>query len=385
MSSPRRRSPTSPFTILPYDDRAGRRLIDAQLKYVRAAVLAGHVEVELSTPDIVQIQGRGEYGFALEMWAGEDVAQRADDGAAAAHQHRVGRIAKRHTHGLGKIPLADKLARAQDEAAPFQRDVLHRRQPRVSIIGGGSAVQSDVLCVHRHAQHRHVVLPTNHRTDSTIRAVHHRERRAIAEAPDRPFQGGRHQLAMLAVQTAIRPKEQYGAVTGAELAFDHADQYVDAVRRCGLPQALRLWSRDLDRRVELQSEFFAPDRIARAHHQTIVEPFGIPADECFREEDHLCPGGSGFSDQTHCLVDTGFRVERYGPGLYHGNLYVCLLHSRSHLTVLGQAGRPLPSATPEAERAQLHTLHSPLAGSLEEGSKPRKSRFSSQHTRVSML
>ena len=71
------------------NDRVLRRLIDLQLKHVRSAVMTDDVKVELPAADLAQIKRSRQNGFALKVRPREDLAQRADDGAAAAHQHLI--------------------------------------------------------------------------------------------------------------------------------------------------------------------------------------------------------------------------------------------------------------------------------------------------------
>src|SRR3972149_2360459 len=55
--------------------RAHRCLIDVQLEYVRTAVVADDVEIELPATDLAQIKRGRQDGFALEMRAREPLAQ----------------------------------------------------------------------------------------------------------------------------------------------------------------------------------------------------------------------------------------------------------------------------------------------------------------------
>ena len=127
------------------NNRVQRHLIDVQLKHIRPAVMADDVKVELRAADLAEIKRRRQNGFTLKIGPREYLAQRANDCTAAAHQHRIRRIAERHTHGVREILFADELACRQYETAPFQGDVLHRRQPSVPIVSGRSTVQCDVF------------------------------------------------------------------------------------------------------------------------------------------------------------------------------------------------------------------------------------------------
>src|SRR5262245_4077862 len=213
--------------------------------------------------------------------------------------------------------------------------MLHRRQPRVAIICGGRAVERDVLRVHRHPQHRHVVLPADHRANPAIRTVNHRERRAVAEPPDHPFKRSRHKLAVLAEQTSVRAEEQRRAVESAEFALDYSDHNVAAVCRGGLAQPLGLWAGHLDPGIEIEPKFFAANWVSSAHHKTVVESLWISPDECFGEDNHACAGGGGFTDQANGLVDAGFAIEGRRSSLNYSDTHGSFFFGRGHWFSLG--------------------------------------------------
>src|SRR4029453_13352700 len=100
-------------------DRGLRALVDLQGKDIRPGIMTDDIEVEFSTADSFQIEVRGQDGLAAEIRAGKNLAERADDRAASAHQHGIGRVAQRHAHRGREGVLANELARGQHEEAPF--------------------------------------------------------------------------------------------------------------------------------------------------------------------------------------------------------------------------------------------------------------------------
>jgi hypothetical protein len=69
-------------------------------------------------------------------------------------------------------------------------------------------------------------------------------------------------------------------VSGRSLfALDHADHDVAVVRRSGFAEPLRFRAGHGDRRIGVESEFFAPGRIAGAYHEPVVESLRISGDE----------------------------------------------------------------------------------------------------------
>ena len=208
--------------------------------------------------------------------------------------------------------------------------MLHRRQPGVAIVGRRRAVERDVLRVHRHAQHRHVVLPADHRADSPVWTVDHRQRRAVAEAPDHPLHRRRHELAVLAEQRAVRAEEQRRAVAGAELALmnpaDH-DAHA-AMLAAAWASALSMRAGDLQVSPcsKIHAEFVAAQPpITRAIHQPVIHALRTVARDVTPpgRAIHICARHSRFSNQPHRLVDAErARLEaeiKLRPG-YHRHL-----------------------------------------------------------------
>jgi hypothetical protein len=112
------------------NNRIQRRLIDVQLKHVRSAVKADDVKVEPPAADPAEIKRRRQNGFALDRPRG--TLPKGLTVHCAAHQHRIRRIAGGRT--VSEIPLADELARRQDETAPGVCCI----DDKLSIIGGGA-------------------------------------------------------------------------------------------------------------------------------------------------------------------------------------------------------------------------------------------------------
>src|SRR4030095_4787360 len=57
-------------------NRTHGRFVDVKLKYVGTTIVAGHVKVELSAPNIVEVEGCGQDGFLLEVGPCKHFAQR---------------------------------------------------------------------------------------------------------------------------------------------------------------------------------------------------------------------------------------------------------------------------------------------------------------------
>ena len=208
--------------------------------------------------------------------------------------------------------------------------MLHGWQPSIAIIGRGCTVQRDVLGIHRHPQHRHVVLPADHRADASVGTVDDRQCRAVTESPDHPLHCSRHELPVLAEQHPIRTEEQHRAVERSEFALDDANHHVAGVRGRRLAEALRLRTGHVDRGVEVEPELFTAGRVALANDKTVVDSFRVAGNEGFREENHLRTLRRGFSDQADRLVDAAFGIEGHGAGLYNRNVDALFQSGRSH-------------------------------------------------------
>src|SRR4029453_15017775 len=105
---------------------------------------------------------------------------------------------------------------------------------------------------------------------------------------------------MLAEKFAVRSEKENGAVAGAQLTLDHADDNVAGMSRRSFAEPLGLRAGDLDRCLEIQSKLFPPCRGAGADDESIAETFGVSGDEGLRKDDHFRARGRGLPDQTDC-------------------------------------------------------------------------------------
>src|SRR5678815_4574258 len=117
--------------------RGLRPIVDDELEYVGARIMTGRIEVVFAARYVVEIDVGVENGFAVEVRPRQHLAKRVDDGAAAAHQHGLGIVAERTFVVLGKCAALEVLAGGQHKAAALKRNVLHRRQPGVTIVSRG--------------------------------------------------------------------------------------------------------------------------------------------------------------------------------------------------------------------------------------------------------
>jgi hypothetical protein len=199
--------------------------------------VADRVEVEPRPRDLGRVQVGGQHDLRPEHRPGQHLPERAHDAAPAPDQHSL-RVVPGPRGVVGRaVRPGQVLAGRQDEAAAFEGDVPHRRQPGVAVVDGDRAVPLHALRVHRRLHQGHVVLPAVHRPGPPGRGVDHREGRAVPLAPDEPLQGRRHQLAVLAQERPVRAEVQGGAVQGRAGPLDRPDDQVDAVPPATAPIA----------------------------------------------------------------------------------------------------------------------------------------------------
>ena len=139
---------------------------------------------------------------------------------------------------------------------------------------------------------------------------------------------------MLSEQGSVRAEEQHGAIAGPAVAFDDADDDVGAMRRSGFAEAARQRTRHVDRGLEIEAEFFAAGRIARADHEAVVEPLRVPGNESFGKDDYFRARSRGLLYQSNRLVDAGSALERQGSRLHDRDTHPGLLYDRAHFTFL---------------------------------------------------
>ena len=83
-----------------------------------------------------------------------------------------------------------------DECAGLDRDVAHRRQPPVTVVGGRRDPDLRSAAVHPVARQRHPVLPADQPTNARGRGVDYGQVIAGADPVEQPLVLGWHQLAV---------------------------------------------------------------------------------------------------------------------------------------------------------------------------------------------
>src|SRR3974390_3453447 len=212
--------------VLPFlkaGNRTLRPIVNDELEDIGPRIVPGSIEVKFSARYLVEVDLGIENGLSGKIRASEHASERIEDSAAAAHYYGLGIVAQRRLMVVAILSARDVLTRGQHEAAAFEGDVLHRRQPGIAIICGGRAVDGNALGEHVHAQHRHVIFPADHGADAAKRRVEPRHGRAVAETPNQSLRRRWHQLAMLPDQASHTVEEQRGAIERTAISFDTAD------------------------------------------------------------------------------------------------------------------------------------------------------------------
>jgi len=106
----------------------------------------------------------------------------------------------------------------------------------------------------------------------------------VAKSPDEAFGGSGHDLAVLAEIIAVRRKEEHGAVKGAAITFDHADDEIDFVFGSSAGERDHGGSRNVNTRVVVTAKVFAAAIASRTDDGAEVEPTRIGGNEGFGED-----------------------------------------------------------------------------------------------------
>jgi len=231
------------------------------------------------------------------------------------HDHGIWVLRHRAAVTLREVAEAHDLAGREHEAAALERDVAHGRQPRLAVVGGGRAIDGDTLGVHGHAQHRHVVFPTDHRSHAAGRRFEYRQRGAVAIAPNQSFPGGRHQFAVLAEQGAIGIEEERRAVDGAEFALDDADDDLQSGGGSGFADPVGFRPRHVYGRIEISAELVAPSVGPDADADVVEGTFGIRRHQRLGEQKDPATVASGAGGPLFDFGDRFSVIERYGADL----------------------------------------------------------------------
>src|SRR5450631_855095 len=245
-----------PFRRAGCSARSNRQLgflIHQKSKNVRPRVVPGDVQVELAARDLIEIKIGEQRLLAVPGRARQDLAERPDDATTSATQDVIGVGRESVGNVRRKVVSPGELIARQNEAAALHSHVSHRRQPGLASVRRGGAVDLNTLCIHRHAQERHVVLPADVGANPADRCVEDGHCRAVAEAPDQTFRRCRHQLSVFA-QVATGREEQDGAIEGAAVALDDRDHHVVGVLSSDPGEPVHGWAAHVHRRFKVALE-----------------------------------------------------------------------------------------------------------------------------------
>src|SRR3546814_3017909 len=105
------------------------------------------IEIIFSAHDLFQVDIGIEDGFAGEIRAGQQLAMRTDDNAAAAHKDDIRLISQSAFEVGRKCAAGNVLECGKHVTSSFKRDMLHRRSPGVPIIRRRGAKNADLLVI----------------------------------------------------------------------------------------------------------------------------------------------------------------------------------------------------------------------------------------------
>ncbi len=114
------------------DDGRHRTLVDVEAEDVGARIVTRHVEVVLAARDLAEVELRDENHRTLEMRAGKNLAERRDDAASAAHQHRARVVVLDRVVVFGAVRTGEVLTGTQHKTTTLERHVPRMVESQVS-------------------------------------------------------------------------------------------------------------------------------------------------------------------------------------------------------------------------------------------------------------
>lgn len=169
--------------------------------------MAHNIQVVLSADDLSAVDLSNQDHFTFRVRSGEKIAERIDNTASSARDHRIRSFAINGIVIIRKIMPPIELVGGKHKATPFDGDVPHRGYPGVPAIGSGGAINLDALRVHCRSHQRQIVLPTDNCAYLTEWRFEDWHGGTISETPYQTLRSSRHDLPMIAEKTAIRGKE----------------------------------------------------------------------------------------------------------------------------------------------------------------------------------
>src|SRR5579875_1016282 len=327
---PARRTPRRPrvpalISALIADDWRLRMFIDMQREDIGSSIMTDHIEIIFASRNIGQVKLRPQDALLAVVGACKHLAQGTDDATASTRKNRLGVISKGGLVVLWIIAPPGKLIAGENEAAPFQCDMLHAGKPAVSSIRRRRAVELDAFGVHGHPQQGHIVLPADDRSQPSQRRLEDGKGGAIAEAPDQPLRSCGHELAMLAQIAPLRREEQHATVQRPAISLDHANDQIDLLLPGNVGKDINRRAGDIDRTFPVATVLFTSLCRPIAHHCSKRQTSWIGRDKGFREDHELCSlAGSLLRQRPHFLQRT-LTVKGDRSRLHHGGTHALSL------------------------------------------------------------
>src|SRR6266542_3997372 len=124
--------------------------------------MAGGVKALTFLVQPLRIEIGEENSLLVPQRAREELAVRSDDRRAAAADQLVA-LRERHVGRIARGALED--AARKDERARLSRNMTHRLEPLLRVVGRGREVQLDAGLVERRTGERHQVFPADEAAD----------------------------------------------------------------------------------------------------------------------------------------------------------------------------------------------------------------------------
>jgi hypothetical protein len=293
-------------------DRMFRPFVYVQLENVGTGIVADDIEIVLAADDLPEVDFCDEDCFAIGVRSSKEIAKGIDDATATATHYGFRVIVEVGMVIARVVAAALKLIAGEHEAASLDGDVPDSGEPRVSRVGGRCAVKFDALGIHSGAEQGHIVFPTDNCAEFAEWCRKYRQRRTIAVAPDKTLRSGRHDLAVLAEESAVRREKQHGAIKSACVAFHDANNEINVVGASSSSELIKGRTGNVDAAFPVTAKILTALVCARSNDRTEIEPTGVCGDEGLREQDEFRALLRGFVRQGGEFLDGTLAIEDNG-------------------------------------------------------------------------
>ena len=218
--------------------------------------MADDIEVVLAADDLPEIDFRDQDCFAISVWSSKEIAKGIDDATPTTTDYGFRVIAEVGVVIVREVASALKLIAREYEATSLDGDVADSGEPRVAGVGGRCAIELDALAIHGGAEQGHIVFPADDCAEFAEWSRKYGQGRAVAIAPDEALRSGRHELAVLAEESAVRGEKEDGAIESACVALYDTNDEMNVVGASSSREMIECGAGNVDAAFPVTTKIF---------------------------------------------------------------------------------------------------------------------------------